>query len=96
MNFIPMTYCQLTDLYLTPPQYAKMHDLKAELTKFLELNSYSAKVELEPGEYKSYLSAQSALFSAASRWKMPIQVTAIRGELYLINLNIKPHKEATT
>lgn len=95
MNFIPMSHSQLTDLYLAPPNYAKMHDLKAELTKFLSLNTYSAKVELEPGEYKSYISAQNALFSAASRWKMPIQVTVIRGELYLINLNVKPHKEAT-
>ncbi len=96
MNFIPLSYHQMEDLYLSPPQYAKMHNLKAELTKFLALNSYAAKVILEPGEYKNYISAQSALFSAASRWKMPIQVTVIQGELYLINLNIKPHKEATT
>lgn len=89
MIITPMSREEFQRLPTNQRRSSYRHNLKKLLQEFLNTGVYAVKItDLYP-EYTSFQSAHAALCLGARRYRYPIQVTAIEGDLYLINLSYK-------
>ena len=64
------------------------HNLKAELTEFMNMNVKAARCRLDKDHYVSVNVARTTLYKAAKRYTLPIALTIRKGELYLIRTDM--------
>lgn len=63
-------------------------NLKDYLKEFINMDVKYAKVEFNENDYKTHISAHAALFNAALRHCLPVEVRIINKEVYLIRKDI--------
>ena len=61
----------------------RKHNLRRFLNEFMLTNAKHYKVELAEGEYATTLGGYKALYAAAKNGRYPIQVSWLKGEIYL-------------
>ncbi|MBO5887508.1 MAG: hypothetical protein J6Q60_05755 [Bacteroidaceae bacterium] len=66
----------------------RKHNLKRFLDEFMLTNAKHFKVEYAEGEYKTKYHGYKSLWLAAKNGKYPIQVSWLKGEVYLIRTDM--------
>lgn len=71
-----------------PMRGCARHNLKAELTEFMNMNVKVAKVTITDHDYKNAKSAYENLHKAAKKYGFPIDVTKRKDDIYIIRKDI--------
>lgn len=66
------------------PIRGRMHRMQVEVETFMSMNIKMAKIDYVECEYKNPMACYKSFWTAVRRYAMPIQVTMIDGEVYLI------------